>query len=362
MPRARAVLVAVHVALAAIAACDTGALRDASADGDDDAGDDDDRAPDDADAPAADDDDEDDHEGDGVDAGAEQGDAGGDDDEPPPVVGACTPGAVAGCTDDGDGDFTCTLEHDGRARTYLLRVPADPPAAPALVVDLHGLNTTASVQRYVSSFHDQADPRGLVVVHPEGTGTSWNAGFCCGSAYSDDVDDTGFLVAVVERLREDLCVDPRRVYATGLSNGGHMAYRLACERADLFAAIASVAGLEVTTSCAPARPVPILQVHGTADGIVSYDDGIDGATGAEDVVAAWAERNGCADTTTTTYDEGDATCVAHDGCDAAAELCTIDGGGHQWPGGGSLPFLGHTSTDLDATSRIADFFAAHALP
>jgi polyhydroxybutyrate depolymerase len=271
------------------------------------------------------------------------------------------------CATDAQGDLSCTLSHDGLERTYLLHVPPGATGPLPIVFAYHGLRTNAGMQRWVSRMNDHADQNGYAVVYPEGTGPaieqSWNAGSCCGPATANDVDDVGFTLAILDALRAPLCIDASRVHATGLSNGGHMSYRLACEQADVFASVASVAGVLAVSSCAPARPVPVLHFHGTSDLIVSYDYGI-AAVGAEQTVADWAQRNGCDDTPATSFQSGHATCVAYAGCDGggAAELCTVDGGGHTWPGGEDVPLLGATTQDIDATARIGAFFAAHPMP
>lgn len=303
-------------------------------------------------------------------------DAGPRTDDEPPDAGAPEQGVtctgdhtVSGCAPDSEGDLRCSLAHGGRTREYLLHVPPMLEGPMPVVFAFHGLRTTAGLQRWISNMNDAADAHGYVVVYPEGIGTSaldqsFNAGLCCGVAQASAVDDVGFTLAILEVLRAPLCVDARRVFATGLSNGGHMAYRLACERADVFAAIAPVAGLVTVASCTPARPVAVLHFHGTEDRIVGYSTGIDGITGAVDTVERWAERDGCASTPELVHEQGEASCVAYPDCQGAAsvELCTIEGGGHTWPGGEELTVLGHTTQDLDATERISQFFEAHPMP
>ncbi len=271
-------------------------------------------------------------------------------------------GDWSGCSLDANGDQRCVLSHGGRERAFIVHVPENLQTPASVVLSFHGLRTTASLQRWVSHMNDNSDAGGFVVVYPEGIGMSWNAGACCGEATSSNLDDVGFSVAVVDWLGEHLCIARDRVFATGLSNGGHMAYKLACDRADVFAAVASVAGV-VATACAPTRPVPVLHFHGTADSIVNYDVGISGV-GAEETVARWRERNGCSATSTVTFEQGDVTCRAFDGCrdNATVELCSVQGGGHQWPGGSTIPLLGTNTNDVVASDRIAAFFAAHPMP
>jgi len=275
-----------------------------------------------------------------------------EDTGPPPA--ACE---VASLFDPGT-HTGITIDVDGVSRTYDLFVPTsyDPTAAAPLVLNFHGLFGSPSQQVEFSQFDPAAEAHGMLVAYPEGIGASFNAGGCCGEASSNDVDDVGFARELVADVSVKMCVDPRRVYATGMSNGGHMAHRLACEAADLFAATASVAGISWVQSCTPARPISVIQFHGSADLIVGY-------SGVPELMAAWADRNGCSPTAEITFEQGDMLCQTWPGCDADVEvsLCTIDGGGHCWPGNGSCIF-GHSSTELHASEVIATMFDAQLLP
>lgn len=281
------------------------------------------------------------------DAGTSEADTG-----PPPssceVASLFEPGVHTGIT----------VDVEGVSRSYDLFVPAsyDPTAAAPLVVNFHGLFGSPSQQAEFSQFDPIAEAHGMLVAYPEGVGASFNAGGCCGQASSDGVDDVGFARALVADVSIKMCVDPQRVYATGMSNGGHMAHRLACEAADLFAAAASVTGILHVAGCTPARPISMIQFHGTSDLIVGYD-------GVPEMMAAWADRNGCEPTTEVIFEQGDMRCETWPGCDAgvAVSLCTIDGGGHCWPGNGSCLF-GHSSTELHASEVIATMFDAQPLP
>ncbi len=166
-------------------------------------------------------------------------------------------------------------------------------------------------------------------------------------------------LAFIDALEADLCVDGDRVFATGLSNGGFMAHHLACRLSDRIAAIAAVAGPNGTSPCTPSRPVPVLHIHGTADQIVPYN-GFAGFVSVPGTIDAWHERNGCSDDVEVST-VGEVRCERALGCAEGAdvELCTVDGGGHQWPGGMTIPGLGRNTNDLDATAAALDFFAAH---
>lgn len=253
-------------------------------------------------------------------------------------------------------DREWSLDSGGRTRTFRVHVPAsyDPMARTALVVNFHGLTGTATQQESLSEMNGLADEAGFIAVHPQGVSNSWNAGTCCGTAASSNVDDVGFVADLLDAIGAELCIDPARVFATGMSNGGHMTYRLACELADRFAAIAPVAGVDKMTACTPSRRIPVMHFHGTLDLIVPY-------SGSVTSTATWAQRNGCGSTRSQVFANGDSVCEAYDGCPAGAEvvLCTVDGGGHTWPGGRPVIGLGETTTDLSATRAMWEFFVAH---
>jgi polyhydroxybutyrate depolymerase len=266
-------------------------------------------------------------------------------------------------------DATWTLTWGGVVRHFDVHVPAsyDPTRPTPVVLDFHGYTSNASQQALLSRMNAASDAAGYVAVHPQGSGStpSWNAGACCGSAAAESVDDIGFVDAMLDALETELCIDPARVYATGFSNGGFLAYRLACERADRIAAIAPVAGVLGVASCAPSRPVPVLHFHGTLDTLVPYQ-GSDqnGFPSVHDTVAGWAARNGCAGVPAVTFAQCDTACETHAACAAGAEvtLCTITGGGHTWPGGLPLPGLGHTTSAVVATDAMWAFFERHPRP
>ncbi len=292
--------------------------------------------------------------------------SGSDAGPPAPGVDAGPGSTGGGCgRDPGANDRRWTLTHDGRERTFVVHVPPgySPSAATPVVLNFHGRMSSASQQIVLSEMNAAADRHGFVAVHPEGVGATWNGGLCCGTAMSQDVDDVGFTRAMIDRLASELCVDERRVFATGLSNGGYMSHRLACELADRIAAIGPVAGPNATTSCAPSRPVPVMHFHGTGDRIVPYD-GFAGQLSVRATMEDWARRNGCSAGPTTYFTNGDARCEEWTGCqaDATVRLCTIDGGGHQWPGGNSIPFLGPNTNDISATEAMWEFFVAHPRP
>ena len=260
-----------------------------------------------------------------------------------------------------------TIPVDGTDRVMRVHVPAsyDPTRATPVVLGFHGYTLSGDLQASASHMEAKADTAGFITVHPDGTGglKGWNAGDCCGTAASSGVDDVGLVTAILDRLEAEMCIDPARVYATGFSNGGFLSHRLACELSDRIAAIGPVSGVMGMDACSPGRPVPVFHVHGTDDAIVPYNGGgISGFRSVADTIADWANRNQCpAGAPSVTYDNGDARCETYAGCAGGADvtLCTITGGGHQWPGGENFPGGGHLSTDLIATDAMWDFFVAH---
>ena len=278
------------------------------------------------------------------------------------------------------GDHARTLTSGDLSRSYVVRVPPgyDGSESIPLVLLFHGGGVDADVQESLSHLGDKADEAGFVLVRPDGTGQvenryAWNAGSCCGQAASEDVDDVGFVRDLVATVSEEVCIDGRRVFATGFSNGAMMAHRLGCELDDLIAAIAPVSGGIGVADCTPSRPVPVFEIHGLADEAYPFNGGPATCstnptdfTSIPDTVRVWGDAAGCDMTSTITYDEGDVTCRAYDGCEPNGdiELCVIAGGEHDWPGGDALggPCSGPPTTDLVANDAIWDFFAAHPLP
>ena len=194
---------------------------------------------------------------------------------------------------------------------------------------------------------------------------SWNAGDCCGAAVSSKVDDVGFFDACSPGSSRSTAWTRSGSTAAGLSNGGFFSNRLGCERANVVAAIGPVAGPLDITPCNPSRPVPMFEVHGTSDPVVYFDGGSSSeALPVEQAVSKWEGLDKCTDSmAATVYTNGSATCTAETMCagGSAVELCVINGGGHQWPGGKD-DYLGNFSSDLDTSTSMMTFFQAHPMP
>lgn len=285
-----------------------------------------------------------------------------------------SPGAGCGASEKPDADQTISVPAGGRERFVVVHVPPEyDPATPSPLVLAYAFEGgSPSSMNQATGLTAAADAAGMVIAYPVGVEASFDAGKCCGKAWEDKIDDVAFTRDVLDALDKALCIDGKRVYATGLSVGAMMAYRLACEMPDRLAAIAPVAGaVHTEEACAPAKAVPVLAIHGTADEAVPYDGGQGNpplaVTGdmmfasVEASLAPFLAANGCGDATEQTFQQGDATCDAWSACadGAAVERCKIDGGGHTWPSGNMPDIFGPTSTDLDASTRIMEFFAAH---
>jgi polyhydroxybutyrate depolymerase len=231
-----------------------------------------------------------------------------------------------------------------------------------LVLNFPGLTESPHWQELLTGMNEAAGRRGMMVVYPEGIGWSWNAGTCCGRAFYEHVDDVRFVRELVDHLEREYCIDRNRVYSTGMSNGGLLSYRLACEASDLFAAIAPVAAVEAVDACQPSRPVPVLAFHGGLDVVVPYHGGVWKFPSVEETVARWRQRDGCNTASwQSIFENGHAHCEAAQSCRDGSDvvLCTAERSGHTWPGGAFVPWLGGTSGDVNATETILDFFAAH---
>ncbi len=217
------------------------------------------------------------------------------------------------------------------------------------MLDFHGLTSSAQQQAAISGWNRKADKEGFIVVTPDGVGNSWNAGTCCGSAASSDVDDLGFVKSLIADLSKELCIDVRRVYASGLSNGGTMSFFLACEAADTIAAIASVSGATMVVGCKPSRPVPIVLFRGTSDGIVPYD-GSRIFRSAPDELGLWSAIDQC----TGGSAKRTGVCDVFEQCAEGVEamLCTLDAGHVAY----------NNQSDVDIPELAWEFVSRHALP
>ncbi len=274
--------------------------------------------------------------------------------------------------------FDKSITVDARQRTYTVVMPpqASATAAVPIVIALHGGGGTAAQFESTSLLTSKANAAGFAVVYPNGTAgvgglQTWNAGGCCGGAVASNVDDVNFMRQMVADVVANHMVDAKRVYATGHSNGGMLAYRLACDWAGGIAAIAPNAAALVTSPCTPTRPVPVLHMHSKLDLNVPIAGGVGvGPSGVPYPTLAsatthWVAANACGPTPQVVVDAGRLTRTTWASCSAGATVQTIvtEDGGHAWPGGLPGSSMGDTpSTSLDANDTLLAFFRPFVLP
>ena len=260
-----------------------------------------------------------------------------------------------------------TIMHDGLQRAYILYVPASyTPGVPApLVMNFHGYTSDSWQQMVYGNFRNIADTEGFILVHPMGTldqqgQAYWNSG------WGGTVDDIGFTAALIDSLSSEYDINQERVYSTGMSNGGFMSYTLACELSDRIAAIASVTGtMNVTQSntCNALHPMPVMEIHGTADPTVPYLGMAGSMEPISNVLDYWVGFNNCDATAISTLVPNTSLT---DGCTAEhylyengdngveVEHYKIIGGAHTWPGAPIA--IGVTNMDISASEKIWEFF------
>jgi polyhydroxybutyrate depolymerase len=265
-----------------------------------------------------------------------------------------------------------TFMHGGILRSYRLYVPASyvPGTAAPLVFNLHGYGSNAGQQELYAGMAPVADTAGFLLCYPDGIAAEWNSGFTI--PYNGGIDDVGFISTIIDRIAQDYSIDPARVFSCGMSNGGYMSYRLACDLESRIAAIASVTGAMTTiqtTNCNASRPVPVLEIHGDADATVPYY-GASYSLSVDSVLGFWRNVNGCTapvvlDTLPDLVAEGSYISTQYyGGCQAGTEVyhMKVNGGGHSWPGAFPVPSLGNTNQDVNASVEIWRFFYGYSHP
>lgn len=245
---------------------------------------------------------------------------------------ACAPSSLRA------GDTVETIRLGTTIRSFVLHVPPayDGARRVPLIVDFHGMGSSGSSELTSSEFPTVTDPEGVIMAFPDGLkgplGTAWNLGPCCVA----DVDDLGFVRALVAKVQQEACIDAARIYAVGVLTGGGMVYDLACNAADVFAAVAPAAFdllEENVDACVPTRPITEISFRGTADPRVPYAGGPSSLVpgmpitflGAQASFARWAQINRCAGDASAPDANG---CSSYTGCASAVEvtLCTKQGG------------------------------------
>ena len=275
--------------------------------------------------------------------------------------------------------YDLPLMHDGEAREYSIFLPQGYQAGMELplVLNLHGLGSNGIQQTLYTQLANVADTANFIIVTPEGlvgtlgtgeSSTHWNSYFGTG------VDDLGFLNLLIDKMYTDYNVDLSRVYSTGMSNGGFMSYRLACELSDRITAIASITGSVLNQqldNCTPSRAVPIMEVHGTSDEIVPFEGVPLFGPSIPDLIDFWVDYNNCdspADTIQladiNTDDMSTVDLLKYENGDGGAKVWfyIVENGGHTWPGAAiDLPD-NVTNRDFSASVHVWDFFKQFVHP
>jgi len=311
---------------------------------------------------------------------------------------------MAQASEEAENDAHFSLQYGGLTRKYNVHLPPNynvNTPMPA-VIFLHGGGGSMR-GAYLEGMNHSADKLRFILVIPDGTGRMadrylvWNAGqrgnsACCGYAVENNIDDVGFISAMIDQLKANFNVDASRIYATGISNGGSMSYRLACELSGKIAAVATVAGW-TEDRCSPSRPVPVMHVHGTGDLRAPYNGGQSGVffewskgpcvtigpngqpdqgsghscsvPSASQTVDTWRTKDQCTANSTTVYQNGAVTCVSYNQCAGASEVefCTVEGGGHTWPSGmqyAPVSKIGPVNDDM-SFDQMWDFLKRHSL-
>ncbi|MGB8707971.1 MAG: PHB depolymerase family esterase [Dehalococcoidia bacterium] len=280
-------------------------------------------------------------------------------------------------------NYSSSIYSGGLQRTYNVHVGSsyDKARPTPLLIILHGGGGTGQGMPKLTNFDTIADRENFIIVYPDGFEKHWNdgRGLSQYSAQTQNVDDVGFISALIDHLSDELNIDAKRVYVTGISNGGMMSHRLGCELSQKIAAIAPVASnipVNMASVWAPSRPVPVLIINGTDDPLERWEGGeirlgrntFGIVLSVSDTVKFWVEKDQCSPSLTITQlpdkDPSDGTTVrkeVYGGCENGAEvvLYAVEGGGHTWPGGLQyLPesIIGRTSRDFDASEVIWQFF------
>ena len=263
----------------------------------------------------------------------------------------------------------------GEQRTYRLYVPKsyDRIRPTPLVISMHGAGLWGAAQMDMSRWNAVADEHGLIVVYPSGVRGGGPRVWHVGEAEERSSKDVRFIAELIDTLKASYNIDPARIYADGLSNGGGMAFALSCTLSDRIAAVGLVASAQFLpwNECHDQRAVPVIAFHGTEDRLTPYHGGMSPVSrdhvfpSIPTFIATWARRNRCGAEPVESTVAADVTRLEYKGCadDADVVLYTIQGGGHTWPGGGPMPewFAGKTSRSVDASRQAWAFFQAHPL-
>ena len=281
-------------------------------------------------------------------------------------------------------DLTIKMEFGGRERNYIVHLPPKEKmnASVPLLFHLHGGGGTAKGTAGLTfgRFNELADRDGFIVVYPNAINKNWNDGRKLEDviAWKEDIDDVGFITAIVDKLKQKYKIDNKRIFTTGMSNGGFMTSRLLCDRADIFsggAILTASLSKDYMPKCDPEKPVAVMVMNGTEDPLIPYDGGLikvfrktrGEIVSTDEIVDFWKDKNGCTVKKNTvalpdsTADDTTVIVEEYSNCQdrGALVLYTIKGGGHTWPGGKQYlgeRWIGKTNRDIVACDVIWEFF------
>lgn len=269
------------------------------------------------------------------------------------------------------GDYRFSFARDGITREYLVHVPQSYRGrATPMLIALHGGGGDAQFQAADDKYKlvSKSEQAGFIAVFPNGYSrfggilATWNAGTCCGAAQKNNIDDVGFIREVIARVEKQANIDKRRIFATGMSNGAMMSWRLACEAPEI-RAIAPVEGTDNTTRCNPGHPVPVIQFHAADDPNVPFNGGVGvgpsrvAYTSVPATQAKWVKLDAASPEAKRVLTVPGAHCDLHPG-QAPVELCVTDTGGHSWPGGGTQQGRKQPSMAISANDLMWSFFSS----
>jgi len=273
------------------------------------------------------------------------------------------------------GDYRFSFVHGGLTREYLVHVPRSYRGAPTpMLIALHGGGGDADFQANDAKYKliSKSEQAGFIAVFPNGYSrfpsgilATWNAGTCCGQAQENRIDDVGFIRATIARLEAQTNIDKRRIFATGMSNGAMLSWRLACEAPEI-RAIAPVAGTDNMSACKPPRPVPVIEFHAADDEHVRFNGGVGVGPSHVNFVSVpatqtkWVQIDHADPGARRVLSVSGAHCDLHAATAGGApvELCVTDTGGHSWPGGGTGQARKQPSTAISANDLMWNFFSS----
>ena len=268
---------------------------------------------------------------------------------------------------------TLFANYGGLQRRFIVHLPTGYTSGqhPPMVINMHGYGSNDGQQELYTQMDVVADANHFVVVYPNGVDSAWNVGWV--GALDAGVNDVGFMSLIIDTMSQLYGIDLNRVYATGMSNGGFMSHKLACDLGNRIAAIASVAGTfsdSMNTTCNPSRKMPVMQIHGTLDPTVPYG-GFAGGIGVEATINKWLGYDQCTATNdtimlanTSTTDNTTVQRITYHTCGDSTEVVFLKviSGGHTWPGAAlDIPPYGYTNHDINASQEIWNFFNRYTL-